>query len=130
MNAVTPDGVKHRCVAFRVSGEMRSPVRVVPDIVLLGEHPVGAISESIVSIRFPTEAWLLNRIETEHTDTRVLPTEPLDGHPAYRILQPITNPSDGTCQVRFVCTKPNGQLETVTTTLRWYGEPSRKGQLP
>ena len=36
LTATTPDGAKHRCVAFRVSGEMGSPVRVVPNPVLLG----------------------------------------------------------------------------------------------
>lgn len=126
LTATLPDGAKHRCVAFAVAGEMRSPVRVIPDPVLLGERPVGETAEATVSVRFPA-GWSVDRVETERSDTRVSPTEPLDGRPTYRISQLISKQGDGTCQVRFVCRKPDGQLETIPATVRWYGEPRAEG---
>ncbi|MCI0701588.1 MAG: hypothetical protein L0241_10940 [Planctomycetia bacterium] len=125
LTAELPDGTKHKCVAFAVDGEMRSPVRVVPDPVLLGEHSVGTTAEAVVSIKFPSSGWSVDRIETERTDTMVTPTSPLDDRPTYLIRQPVTKPGDSAGQVRFVCRKPNGQLETVSATVRWYGDPQR-----
>jgi hypothetical protein len=130
LTATTPDGAKHRCVAFRVTGEMRSPVRVVPDPVLLGEHPVGSTPEATVSVKFPAAGWSVDRIETELPTTAVTRAPPLDDRPTYRITQPISKPGDGTCQIRFVCRKPNGQLETVPATVRWHGEPRTEEKLP
>lgn len=130
LTATMSDGAKHRCVAFGVYGEMRSPVRIISDPVLLGEHPVGSTPEAVVSVRFPAASWSVDRIETEHPDTRVIPTDKLDGRPAYRISQPISKPGDGTCQVRFVCRKPNGQLETMPATLQWYGHTRREEKQP
>jgi hypothetical protein len=123
LTATTTDGAKHRCVAFRVSGEIRSPVRVVPDPVLLGEHSIGATAEATVSLRFPAGGWSVDRVETELPTTAVTRAPPLDDGPTYRIAQPIPKTGDGICQVRFVCRKPDGQLETVPAVVRWYGEP-------
>jgi hypothetical protein len=122
LTAITPDGAKHRCVAFRVTGEMRSPVRIIPDTVLMGEHPVGATAESTVSIRFPGPGWTVDRVETELVNTIVTRAPSLDDRPTYRIAQTIPKSGDGWCQVRFVCRKPDGQLETVPAAVRWRGE--------
>jgi hypothetical protein len=127
LTATTPDGTKHRCVAFGVAGEMRSPVRITPEPVLLGEHLVGSIAEAVVSVRFPVAGWSVDRVETERTDTNVtLLPDSLNAQPSYRIAQAISKPGDGTCQVRFVCRKPTGQLETVPATVRWFGETRPK----
>lgn len=127
LTATTPDGAKHKCVAFRVQGEMRSPVRVIPDQMLLGEHATGTTTEAVVSVKLPATRWTVERVETERTDTSVTDVPPLDGHPTYRIAQLIANPGDHSAQVRFVCRKPNGQLETVLATVRWFGEAAPKG---
>lgn len=123
LTATMPDGVKYRCVSFRVTGEMGSPVRVVPNPVLLGEHSVGSMAEAIVSIRLPSSGWTIDRVETELSNTTVTRGPPLDDRPSFTIAQPISKPGDGTCQIRFVCRKPNGQLETMPATVRWYGAP-------
>lgn len=126
LTAVSPDGTRHRCVAFYVEGEMRSPVRVFPDPVLLGEHTVGTAAEAIVTVEFPAGGWSVDRIETERSDTTVTPTTQLDDRPTYTIRQPIMKSGDHASQIRFVCRKPNAQLETVPITVRWYGEFSDK----
>lgn len=129
LTATLPDGSQFPCAPFHVEGEMRSPVRVVPDPVLLGEHAVGATAEAYVSVRFPAAGWSVDRVETELSDTTVTPAEPIDGRPAYRIVQPVMAAGDRYCAVRFVVRKPDGKLETVPVTVRWYGESARQ-ELP
>lgn len=124
LTATMPDGAKYKCVGFRVQGETRSPVRVIPDQVLLGEHPTGITTEATVSVQFPGAGWSVDRVETERTDTVVTAAPSLDNRPTYRVSQLIAKPGDHTAQVRFVCRKPNGQFETVPATVRWYGEPT------
>jgi hypothetical protein len=126
LTATLPDGSKFACSSFRVGGEMRSPVRVVPDPVLFGEHAVGATAEAFVSVRFPAASWSVDRVETELSETSVTPADPIDGRPAYRITQPVTKAGDRNCVVRFVVRKPDGKLETVPATLRWHGESARR----
>lgn len=130
LTATTPDGAKHKCVAFRVGGEIRSPVRVIPDQVLLGEHRTGTTAEAIVSVKLPGAGWSVDRVETERTDTTVTAAPPLDERPTYRISQLIAKSGDGSCQVRFVCRKPGGQLETVPATVRWAGSHVAQGGKP
>jgi len=127
LTATTPDGAKHKCVAFRVQGEMRSPVRVIPDQVLLGEHTTGTTAEAIVSVKLPGAGWSVDRVETERTDTTVTAAPPLDKCPTYRISQLAAKRGDHSAQVRFVCRKPNGQFETVPIAVQWYGNLRSEG---
>lgn len=123
LSATMSDGAKHRCVAFRVTGEMGSPARVIPGTVLLGEHLVGSTTEATVSLRLPADGWTVDRVETELPTTKVTRAPPLDERPTYRITQTIPKPGDGSCQVHFVSRRPDGQIETVPVNVRWYGEP-------
>lgn len=124
--ATLHDGGKVPCSSFHVEGEMRSPVRVVPDPVLLGEFVVGTKAEALVSIRFPAAGWLVDRVETELSETSITSADPIDACPTYRITQPITKNGDGYCAVRFVVRKPDGKLEMVPAAVRWYGEPAHR----
>jgi uncharacterized protein DUF1573 len=122
VTAVEPNGRKFPCASFTAEGEMGSPVRVVPNPVLLGEHPVGLKAEAFVSVRLPAAGWSVERVETESSETAVTFAGPVEGRPAYRVTQPVTKAGDQNCQVRFVIRKPTGQLETVPAAVRWYGE--------
>ncbi len=127
VTAIAPDGVRSPCASFYVEGEMVSPVRIVPSLVLLGEQAVGSKAEAVVSIRFPAADWKVDRVETESADTVVTAIDPIDGLPAYRIVQTIMKLADQSMQVRFVCRKPSGHLETVTIPITYFGALRRKG---
>lgn len=129
VSATLPDGRTVPCASFAVTGEVVSPVRVVPGPVLLGEVPVGSKAEAVVAVRFPAAGWSVDRVETERTDTTVAATDPLDGHPAYRITQAVGEAGDRSAQVRFVCRRPQGDVETVPVVVLWYGDsPAEKSR--
>lgn len=121
LTAVLSDGRRVRCASFTVDGEMGSPARVVPDPVLLGEHLVGCTANAVVTVQFPTPGWVVDRVEAEHSDTMVTPTDPLNGRPTYCIAQPITKPGDQVCQMRVVARHPGGRIESLTATVLWHG---------
>lgn len=123
--ATLPDGAKVSCASFAVQGEMQSPVRIRPGAVLLGELPIGTNASAFVVVGFPAVGWTVDRIETELSETSVVPAEPVDGSPTYRITQPITKDGDRYCTVRFVVRGPTGRLETVPVTVRYHGERLR-----
>lgn len=127
VSATLPDGRSVPCASFEVSGEVVSPVRVVPGPVLLGEHPVGAAAEAVVAVHFPAPGWAVERVETERAETTVGPADPVDGRPAYRITQPVRRAGDQAGQVRFVCRRPQGGWETVPVAVYWYGTANAEG---
>lgn len=119
---VSPDGERHRCTAIEVSGEMRPSTRIVPDIVLLGEHPVGEKATAEVSVRLPAgSGWTVDRVEGP-PDMALTPggsTE--DGALRYRLVQNIKEPGDKVVKAKFLVSKPGHDPEAVELTVRYYG---------
>ena len=75
----------------------------------------------MVSIRFPVAGWKVERIETESADTVATLADPIDGLTSYRVAHTIAKANDQTAQLRFVCRKPSGQVETVTASIVCFG---------
>src|SRR5207253_2257002 len=103
-----------------VTRKMRATAHV-PLAALEAAAPAERASARVVPVLGPAAGWAVDRVETESADTTVTPVDSLDGKPAYRIVQAITKAGDQGCQVRFMCRKPGGQLETVSVPIRWYG---------
>jgi hypothetical protein len=124
----TPDGRRHPGAAIAVHGDMQSPTRILPDTVLLGEHPVGRTAEATVTVRLPAGGgWSVEHVETDSPDTAVKVVGSGVGPLRYRIVQTISRPRDQTCPVRFVVRRPDGTTESVTVNVSYYGESSRTG---
>ena len=119
---VSPDGERHRCTAIEVSGEMRPSTRIVPDIVLLGEHPVGEKVTAEVSVRLPAGGgWAVDRVEGS-PDTNLTPGKPSeDGTLRYRLVQNIKEPGDKVVKAKFLVSKPVHDSEAVELDVRYYG---------
>lgn len=124
---VTPDGVRHRCGAVGVSGEVQPPIRVLPRVVLLGEHPVQDRAEADVTVRLPGDGWVIDRVETSDPDTAVVQCESgPDGAIRYRLMQHIRQPGDRVSTVRFVARRADGHTEAAVVDVRYHGEPARQ----
>jgi len=122
ITAIMPDGQRHRCTAIEVSGAMQPSTRIVPDIVLLGEHPVGGEATAEVSVRFPeSSGWAVDRFEPPPHTTVTLAGSSEDGALSYRLVQKITKPGDQVDKVKFRIANPAGAWETVELTVRYYG---------
>ena len=118
---VSPDGDRRRCAAIEVSGEMRPSTRIVPDVVLLGEHPVGGEATAEVSVRLPAgPGWAVDRVEGS-PDTTLMPNgSSEDGALRYRLVQRIKGPGDKVVKAKILVSKPGHDLESVDLTVRYY----------
>jgi hypothetical protein len=123
ITAVMPDGSRHRCAAIEVSGVMQPSTRVVPGIVLLGEHSVGDEATAEVSVRFPdASGWAVDRVVVESSHLTAIPNGAFeDGALRYRLVQRITEPGDRVNQVQFVVGKPGSAKESIEIKVRYHG---------
>jgi hypothetical protein len=122
VNAINEAGVKSRCASFYAKGEMVSPVRVVPSTILLGEHPVGEKVAITVTLQFPSSKWSLVRVETASKSLAVSPANPTSQQSAISFVQSISEVSDCTGSIRFVCRNPSGELEVVASRITYFGQ--------
>lgn len=122
LQAVTLDGVAHPCSTIEVGGEMQHSARVVPRMVLLGEHPIPSEAEADVTVRLPASDWKIDHIETDTTETLVKQSKS-DSEAGVRlhITQRIRQPGDGVSIVRIAVRKPDKQVEIVPVEIRYYG---------
>lgn len=101
---------------------MQPPVRVLPRVVLLGEHAVPGRAKAYVTVRLPANGWTIDRIEADDPDTAVARTEvEVDGGIRYRITQTIARAGDYVSTVRFVVRQPDGQTESATIHVHYHG---------
>jgi hypothetical protein len=123
VTAVMPDGVRYRCATIQVSSEMQPTTRIVPGLVLLGEHPVGGEATAEVSVRFPDRsAWAVDRIVSESPHLKLAPNGSFaDGALRYRLSQRIAERGDRESKATFIVRKGNGEFETVELKVRYHG---------
>ena len=122
IQAVTADGTAHPCASIEVTGEMQPSVRVLPRMVLLGEHQVPSQSEADITVRLPHGGWTVHRIETDSLDTVVTKKEvEPDGGVRYRVTQQINRPGDNVSRVQFLVRPAAGPGEVVTAEVRYHG---------
>jgi hypothetical protein len=123
LQAVTPDDVSHPCSAIEVVGEMQPSSRVIPRMVLLGEHTVPSEAEADVTLRLPANDWKIDHIETETTDTLVTRAKAdLEEGVHLHITQRIRQIGDRVSTIRIVVRKPDKQVEVVPVEVRYYGQ--------
>jgi hypothetical protein len=121
--AIEPSGARHPGGVVTVHGSMKSPVRLVPAVVLLGEQSIGQKAEAEVSIDLPAQpGWKVESVRTDSTDTTVVACEG-GTRPRYRIGQNITAAGDQIRTLTFHFRGPKGQMEVVSTEVRFYGQP-------
>lgn len=127
VTAVTTEGVRYRCSSIQVSGEMQPATRIVPGIVLLGEHPVGSEATAEVSVRFPIGAkWAIDRIVSESPHFKLTPNGSFaDGALRYRIAQKIAERGDRESKATFIVRKGDRAWETVELKVRYHGLGAR-----
>lgn len=126
LQAVTPDEVSHPCSAIEVVGEMQPRSRVVPRMVLLGEHTVPAEVEADVTLRLPANDWKIDHIETDTRDTLVTQAKgEVEEGVRLHITQRIKQVGDHVSTIRIVVRKPDRQVEFVPVEVRYYGEDGR-----
>jgi len=121
LNATLPDGRKVPCASFDVTGEVVSPVRVVPGPLLLGEHAVGTTTTTSVTVRLPSLGWSVVRAEAEHATTTITPGEVVASDHGYRIVHRIAQAGHQTTQLRFTCRRPDGGSEVITVPMHCFG---------
>jgi hypothetical protein len=123
LQAVTPDDEVHRCSDIEVAGEMQPLSRVVPRMVLLGEHPVPSEAEADVTLRLPAKDWKIDHIETDTTETLVTRSKAaVDEGVRLPMRQRITQTGDRVSTIRIVVRKPDKQEEIVSVEVRYHGE--------
>jgi hypothetical protein len=126
--AVMPDGVRNRCATIQVTGEMQPATRVVPSIVILGEHPVGSEAAAEVSVRLPERSgWVVDHVEVESPQLNVFQIGTFkDETLRYRLVQRITKRGDQESKVRFIIRQQDGTHDTVETDVRYHGAATGK----
>lgn len=123
VQAVTLDDTAHPCSAIEVVGEMQPTSRVIPRMVLLGEHPVPSEAEADVTLRLPANDWKIDHIETDTTETLVTQTKAdLEAGVRLHITQRIRQVGDHASTIRIVVRKPDKQVEIVPVEVRYYGQ--------
>jgi hypothetical protein len=124
---VDAHGDIHPCASISVTGEMQPSFRVFPRVILLGEQHVSGQAEAEITVSLPGNWWTVERIETESTDTRISRSKAdADGEVRLRVQQTIAKAGDQISPIRIVVRKPNGETETATVEVRYYGESSRR----
>lgn len=122
ITAVMPGGKRQRCTAIEVSGEMQHSTRIVPSIVLLGEHPVGDEATAEVTVRLPARpGWSVDRVEGSPGMRVSVGGTPEEGALSYLLVQKITEPGEHVEIAKFQIANPAGAWETVEVTVRYYG---------
>jgi len=123
--AIGMNDEQHLCANFTVFGEMLPPARIVPGILLLGEHVIGQTATAEVSIRLPNrEGWMIDHIEIDSGDTSVARVENVNGKSLrYAITQTINEPGDQTRTIRFVLRDPNGKAIPCNMKVIYHGNP-------
>jgi hypothetical protein len=115
LEAVMDDGATHPCVAIEVVGEMQPPSRVIPRLVLLGEHKVPSEAEADVTLRLPSKDWKIDHIETDKTETLVTQNKgELSEGVRLHITQQIKQLGDHVSTIRISVRKPEKRMEMVS----------------
>jgi hypothetical protein len=122
--AVLPDGSRRECAAIKVFGEMLPPARIIPAVLLLGEHPVGATAKADVTIKLPSApGWVIDHVEVDGDDTRLASQAKADdGTIHYNLVQHIVSLGDQTRYVRFAVRSPEGKTESSVMKVIYFGE--------
>jgi hypothetical protein len=123
VRAVTADAVVHPGASIEVSGEMQSPCRVFPRLILLGEHTILDCAEADMTVWLPANGWGIDRIETDSPDTSVsrAGVGP-DGGMGLRVTQRIARAGDQVAAIRIVVHTPDGQTEVLPVEVRYHGQ--------
>jgi hypothetical protein len=128
VTAVTLDSQRHRCGTIAVNGEMQSPIRILPAVVLFGEQPLSTKSEAFVTVRLPSAEWGVDHIATDSPDTMASRSESAEeGVLTYRVSQQFTQPGDHTSAIRFVIRRPDGRREESAVKVHYHGERTGGG---
>ncbi len=123
LRAVTLDSVAHLCSAIEVAGEMQPSTRVIPRMVLLGEHTVPSVAEADVTLQLPAKDWKIDHIETDTTETLVTQNESESPEGVcLHISQRIGQIGDHVSKIRISVRKPDKQVEIVPVEVRYYGQ--------
>jgi hypothetical protein len=123
LRAVTLDDVSHDCATIEAFGVMQPASRVLPRVVLLGEHTIPSEAVADVNLKLPSSRWHIDHLETDSTETLVTQAEgETKESPRLHITQRIMQPGDGVSRIRIVVRKPNKELEIVTVEVRYYGQ--------
>lgn len=123
LEAVEANGTRHPVSLLTIRGDMQPPVRIVPRVVLLGEHKVGTEATGEVELRLPTaDGWAVKQIEPGSADVRVvvLPSSS-PGVLRYSATQRIATAGDQRADIQFVLTRPDGKTLRVKTEVVSYG---------
>lgn len=123
LQAMTLDDEVHPCSAIEAAGEMQPSSRVIPRMVLLGEHTIPTKAEADVTLRLPANDWKIDHNETDKTEMLVTQakTELKEGVRLH-ITQRIRQIGDGVSTIRIVVRKPDKQVEIVPVEVRYYGQ--------
>lgn len=125
LQVVMLDGAVHPCPSIEVTGEMQPSSRVIPRMVLLGEHTVPSEAEADVTLRLPANDWKIDHIETDTTEILVKQSKSeLEEGVRLHITQRIGQAGDQVSIIRIVVRKPDKQTEIVPLEVRYYGQSS------
>jgi hypothetical protein len=118
-----PNQQCHRSAAIDVLGVMQPSTRVVPSVVLLGEHPVAAQATAEVSIYFPDPVgWSVEQIDISSPGLSVEPIQSVEVRRfRYRLVQVVREHGNQTNEIQFKVKKPGGDRETVRLAVAYYG---------
>lgn len=127
VTAVVPDGTAYQCGGIDVSGEIQSPIRVLPRIVLLGEHTVSAHAEADITVRLPADGWAIDHVGVDDQDTVVTRVGVDDkGGIRYRVCQHVRRTGDHVARVRFVARNGGEATETASVEVRYHGQTTQR----
>lgn len=123
LQAVTLDDVSYPCPTIEVVGEMQPSTRVIPRMVLLGEHIVPSEAEADVTLQLPAKDWKIDHVETDTEDMLVTQSKSeLEEEVRLHITQRIEQVGDRVSTLRIVMRKPDKQVEIVLVEVRYYGQ--------
>lgn len=123
LQAMTLDDVVHPCPTIEVLGDMQPSSRLIPRMVLLGEHTVPSEAEADVTLRLPGKDWKIAHIEADTTGVRIKRSKSeLEEEVRLHITQRIKQAGDHVSTIRIVVRRPDKKLEIVPVEVRYYGQ--------
>lgn len=131
VTAIGVDGKRHLCAWFTVDGDMQPPGRLVPSLVLLGDHAIGSKATATISVVIPSgPGWSVEKAETDSIDTTVRAGETKNGVSNFEITQVINGKKDQTRTIYVVVLGPGGVKSRSTATVSFYGSEAQAKAQP
>jgi hypothetical protein len=122
ITVIGQDGQAYPCATIPVDGEMQPATRIVPSMILLGEHSVPSSPEADFMVHL-RPGNVIERAELDSQYCTVSRLGPNGGTGVrYRVVMHITKPGDHHTSVVFVVRRSDGLTESAKLVICGYGE--------